>query len=55
MCQKVYFFTISLQALVDEIVLADDATMDTLEMASDQLISAQEYYDISSDEFRVCT
>ena len=41
------------QGLVDEVVLADDATMDTLEMALDQLLSGQEYVDTSTDEFRV--
>lgn len=44
---------IFLQELVDEIILADDATMDTQDMASDQLVSGNDYVDTSTEEFRV--
>lgn len=42
----------SIQDLVDEIILADDATLDTLDMALDQLATGQENVDTSTDEFR---
>ena len=41
------------QVLEEEIILADDATFDTLETAKEQLNSGQEDVDTSTEEFRV--